>query len=65
MDAQKTTRIDPSEIPDAEFDTACRVLDDSVRLLFRQPGIEKEYNEFLKKYEEERRMRKCRLSTVS
>jgi len=59
MDAQKTTRIDSSEIPDAEFDTACRVLDDSVRLLFRQPGIEKEYNEFLKTYSEPRKVKRC------
>ncbi len=39
-------------ISETDFEIGCRVLDESVRLLFRKPGIEEEYQEFLKTYEE-------------
>lgn len=41
-------KVKPELIPDWELDVMCSVLDDCVRRLFEQPGIQAEYEAWLK-----------------
>lgn len=45
--------IDPNRVPDSAIEAGCRVLYQSIQLLFRQPGIQKEYEEWLAHYQRE------------
>jgi len=41
-------RVHTSEITDAEYETGCSILNTSVKRLFTLPGIQEEYEEWLK-----------------
>lgn len=41
-------KVNPNDIPDADFETGCSILDTSVRRFFSLPGIQEEYDEWMK-----------------
>lgn len=47
-ESSEQVKINPKEIPKAEMDLACSILNSSVRRFFEQPNVQKEYEEWLK-----------------
>ena len=41
-------KINPDEIPQTDYDIGCSILVSCIRRFFEQPGIRKEYEEWLK-----------------
>jgi len=48
MSATQHIRIKVSVLSDAEYETGCSILNTSVKRLFTLPGIQEEYEEWLK-----------------
>ena len=44
-------KINPNKIPDADYNVGCSVLASSVRNYFEQPGVKKEYEDWLRSEE--------------
>ena len=42
-----SVKINPNEIPDADYDLGCSILASSVKRCFEQPGTKEEYEKWL------------------
>lgn len=58
LDLGQEVVIRPKDISKTDYEVACSILASSVRRLFEQPGINKEYEEWLKSDEAKRLQKK-------
>lgn len=53
----QAVQINPAEIPDEVYETACRILKTSVRRFFEMPGVKEDYKKWLVEYEKEQKLK--------
>lgn len=42
----EAVKVNPKEIPDADYDVGCSILATSVRRFFEQPGVQEEFEKW-------------------
>lgn len=57
MASDNTVKINPDDIPDEVYETACRILKTSVRRFFEMPGVKEDYEKWLVEYEKEQKLK--------
>lgn len=61
MAPQETVKVNPDEIPDDVYDTACRILKTAVRRYFELPGVQEDYEKWLVEYEKEQKLKGAKI----